>query len=65
MNKTHILEEIKRTAKENDGVPLGRIKFESETGIKETDWFGKYWARWGEAVREAGFIPNQLTKRIR
>jgi hypothetical protein len=61
MNKAHILQEIKRTAEANGGVPLGKVKFESETGIKETDWFGKFWARWGEAVREAGFTPNQLT----
>jgi len=58
MNKQHILEEIKRTAKSNGGNPLGRLKFFTETGIKESDW-GKYWVRWNEAVREAGFTPNQ------
>ncbi len=61
MNKAHILEEIRRTAQENGGVPLGFRKFASETGIKREDWLGKYWARWSEAVREAGFVPNQLT----
>jgi len=60
MNKTLILQEIKRTAKENGGVPLGRIRFENETGIKDTDWFGKFWARWGDALQEAGYPPNQL-----
>jgi hypothetical protein len=34
MNKQHIVEEIIRTAKENDGIPLGKEKFETGTGIK-------------------------------
>jgi hypothetical protein len=58
VNKQHILDEIKRTAKANGDVPLGRVRFESETGIKEFDWRGRYWVRWGDAVREAGFVPN-------
>ena len=60
MTKAHILEEIKRTAKASGGVPLGEKTIERETGIKKTDWFGKIWARWGDALREAGFGPNQL-----
>ena len=60
MNKPHILAEIKRTANENGGVPLGRGRFLEATGIKESDWLGKYWARWGDAVQEAGFLPNTL-----
>ncbi len=60
MNKQHILSEIKRTAAANGGVPLGRSRFSQETGIKESDWIGKIWPRWGDAVREAGFEPNQL-----
>ncbi|HWX26961.1 MAG TPA: GIY-YIG nuclease family protein [Steroidobacteraceae bacterium] len=60
MNKQHILSEIKRTAEANGGVPLGTSKFFQETGIKNSDWQGRFWARWGDAVREAGFEPNQL-----
>jgi len=60
VKRDHILSEIRRTAAENGGVPLGRQRFLVETGIKESDWLGKYWARWGDAVREAGFAPNQL-----
>ncbi len=62
MNKEHILAEIKRTAKSNGGVPLGRLRFHAETGIKFSDWHGKYWVRWNDAVHEAGFTPNQMSK---
>ncbi len=59
MKREHVLDEIRRTAEANGGVPLGRAKFFRETGIKEADWFGKYWIRWGDALREAGFAPNK------
>lgn len=60
MNKLHILSEIKRTAVANDGVALGQARFSQETGIRYEDWCGKYWARWSDAVREAGFQPNKF-----
>jgi hypothetical protein len=56
--REHILSEIRRTATENGGAPLGLLRFVSETGIPRHHWFGKYWANWGEAVREAGLEPN-------
>src|ERR1700691_5328972 len=60
MDRQHILEEIRRTAKSNGGVPLGHVRFEEETGIRYYDWFGKHWGRCGDAVREAGCSPNTL-----
>lgn len=60
MDKQQILDEIRRTAKANGGVPLGRERFAKETGIGYHDWFGKHWGRWNDAVREAGFAPNAL-----
>jgi hypothetical protein len=60
IDKRHILEEIKRTTTANGGVPLGQQKFSRETGIKKGDWAGVYWARWGDALREAGYAPNQF-----
>jgi len=59
MEKEHILKEIKRTARENGDTALGARKFFSLTGIRESDWRGKYWARWRDALIEAGFSPNQ------
>ena len=61
MRKEHILEEIRRCADSNEGVPLGRERFERATGIKESDWAGKYWVRWNDALAEAGYGPNKLT----
>jgi hypothetical protein len=61
MEKDHILKEIKRTAQQNHGKPLGVIRFEKETGIKEEDWKGKYWTKWSEAIIEAGYTPNPFT----
>ena len=60
MTKNQIIREIQRTAQENGGRPLGRLRFLGETGIKESDWSGKYWARWSDALQEAGFGPNQM-----
>jgi hypothetical protein len=61
MDKQFILSEIKRTAEANGGVPMGRDRFSQETGIRSNDWEGKLWARWGDAVRDAGFEPNAMT----
>lgn len=58
MNKADILNEIHRTTGENGGVPLGRARFLAETGIRESDWRGKHWLRWSDAVREAGYSPQ-------
>lgn len=60
MDKAHILSEIKRTADENDGKPLGAGRFQNATGIRKSDWESKYWARWGDALSEAGYEPNPI-----
>ncbi len=60
VDKDFIISEIQRTTSDNNGVPLGKSRFERDTGIRISDWYGKYWARWGDALCEAGFEPNQL-----
>jgi len=63
VTKEHIVLEIQRVAAENGGSPPGRERFTAETGIKPWDWLGRYWTRWGDALKEAGFQPNQLQGR--
>ena len=53
-DKQHILDEIRRTAAANDGKPLGSARFQAETGITQTDWYGRFWRSWSEALKEAG-----------
>jgi len=60
MTKLYILQEIQRTTQANGGKPLQQIQFESQTGIKRYDWFGVYWARWSDALREAGYARDHV-----
>jgi hypothetical protein len=62
MDRAYIIGEIRRTANANGGVALGWRRFEEETGIRYYDWYGQYWTRWGDAVREAGFEPNRMSE---
>lgn len=50
----HIISEIQRLAAEAGGQAPGSQAFVKATGITETKWRGKYWARWGDALIEAG-----------
>lgn len=64
MTKEHILRLIREVAASNGGNPPGRQVFKKETGITESNWVGKYWARWGDALAEAGLSPNELNTAI-
>lgn len=64
MDKQEIIEEIKRTAKVNNGKTLGNERFEKETGIKKSDWYPHCWLRWSDAIKEAGLVPNQFNTAI-
>lgn len=60
LDKKTIIAEIKRTARENGGVPLGVQRFRTATGIGQYDWYGIFWKSWGEAQLEAGFSPSSM-----
>jgi Meiotically up-regulated gene 113 len=64
LTKDQVLGEIRRTAAENGGVALGRSAFFAATGIRESDWIGRWWTTWGAAVREAGLEPQRLNPRL-
>jgi hypothetical protein len=58
MTKEEILAEIQRTAADNGDKPLGSRRFREVTGISEYEW-GRYWPRFADAQREAGFEANE------
>ena len=64
LTKDDVLREIRRIAAENGGVAPGRTAFLDATGIRESDWSGRWWTTWGAAVREAGFEPQRLNPRL-
>jgi hypothetical protein len=61
MTKEHILSEIKRTADENDGIPLGIDRFREAICIRKEDWYGIFWTKWSDAQIEAGLEPNRFS----
>lgn len=63
-SKDFILYEVRRCAASNDGVPVGKKRFQDLTGIRESDWLGRYWTRWNDALVEAGFQPNAMQDTI-
>lgn len=60
MNKQEIISEIRRIAKECGGKSPGFQRFSSETGVRKSDWYPILWLRWGDAISEAGYHPNDF-----
>lgn len=60
MTRDEILDAVRDIVKRTGRVP-GRASFERESGIRKHEWYGRYWPRWGDALVEAGFEPNEKT----
>ena len=61
MTKEAILSEIRRAAWERGG-RIGLAAFLKATGIPEKQILGKHWARWNEALTEAGINTASFKK---
>lgn len=59
-----ILTEIRRVAQTMGGAAPGRQVFERETGIRQGEWLGIYWARWGDALVAAGLSSNRKNAKL-
>lgn len=55
VSKDEILAAIRREAVVNGGQPLGQAAFVRATGIGTHHWKGGHWARWSDALAEAGY----------
>lgn len=62
-SKTEILHEIRRVANVLGKAP-GVAVFTQQSGIPQHHWYGKIWARWSDALTEAGLTGNQLQDRF-
>jgi hypothetical protein len=60
VEREFIVAEIKRITAEQGGLSIGKRRFTRLTGIRESDWSGRYWARWSDALAEAGLLANSL-----
>jgi len=58
MDKSEIIEAIKRLAKENGDKGPGSALVQNRTGMRKSDWYPHHWLRWGDALLEAGYEPN-------
>lgn len=59
MTREEILDAIRQTAITQGGRAPGRRRLEQLTGVTGYD-VGRYWARYGDAIAEAGLAPNAL-----
>lgn len=56
LGRQEILEAIRHHA-ESEGRPPGQSEFKRNHNVPPSAFYGMFWAKWSDAVREAGFEP--------
>lgn len=64
ISRQELLDNIRKYVKTHDGKIPGERSFAAATRIRQSSWKGRYWARWTDAVREAGYKANTLTQKV-
>ncbi len=54
-SREDIIAAIQQATAHDGGKPVGRMRFETLTGITRRSWQGVYWTRWSDALRAAGW----------
>ena len=62
--RARVIAEIRRLAAVNGGVPPGSRQFSRKTGIPRSALIGNLWARWNDALREAGLPAREGQSRL-
>lgn len=57
--KALVISAIRKAAADNGGLPPAEATFRQATGFPGFTWRGKYWARWTDALSEAGFSSHR------
>lgn len=57
-----IIAAIQQATAHDGGQPVGYRRLEKLTGITRSAWYGVYWTKWSDALREAGLEPNQASR---
>jgi molybdopterin-biosynthesis enzyme MoeA-like protein len=61
--KAEIIAKIQRIANDVGKAP-GVAVFTQLSGVPQHCWYGKFWARWSDALAEAGYANNELQRRF-
>jgi hypothetical protein len=62
-SREEILSGVRKFVETKGKVP-GEKAFRRATRIKDSAWKGRYWVRWSDVVREAGFEPSKWIQKI-
>jgi hypothetical protein len=62
--RDEIIAAIQQATAHDGGKPVGARRLETLTGISRGSWYGVYWTKWSDALREAGLEPNEISRAV-